>query len=165
MVEAAGEIAQRPLGLVGIVEFPGLPQRPAHGGMQRVFEIPPMGGCELRSHAEAMAALYHALGTSRVSDETRSGSADGRRRDIRNSGPGVGQEIINNGGGIGDEATVFSFCLWFQKISDSCQPASFFLRCATRARAPAASTDQSRARSGNIASQNRCARRVDRRTI
>jgi hypothetical protein len=29
LVEPAGEIAQQPLGLVGVVELPGLPQRPA----------------------------------------------------------------------------------------------------------------------------------------
>jgi hypothetical protein len=36
LVEPAGEIAQQPLGLVGIVELPGLAQRPADRGMQRL---------------------------------------------------------------------------------------------------------------------------------
>ena len=36
LVEPAGEIAQQPLGLVGIVELPGLAQRPADRRMQRL---------------------------------------------------------------------------------------------------------------------------------
>lgn len=36
LVEPAGEIAQQPFGLVGIVEFPSLPECPAHRRMQRL---------------------------------------------------------------------------------------------------------------------------------
>jgi hypothetical protein len=38
-VEPAGEIAQQPIGFVGIVELPGLSERPAHCCVQR---IPPV---------------------------------------------------------------------------------------------------------------------------
>ena len=35
LVEPAGEVAQQPLGLFGVVKFPGLAQRPADRRMQR----------------------------------------------------------------------------------------------------------------------------------
>ena len=36
LVEPAGKIAQQPLSLIGIVEFPSLPECPAHRCMQRL---------------------------------------------------------------------------------------------------------------------------------
>src|SRR5215472_834731 len=36
MIKPAGEIAQQPLGFIGIVELPSLPQRPAYRRMQRL---------------------------------------------------------------------------------------------------------------------------------
>src|SRR5262249_8914743 len=40
LIKAAGEIAQQPLGFIGIAELPSLPEDPVYRCMQRLWEAP-----------------------------------------------------------------------------------------------------------------------------
>ena len=64
LVEPTGEIAQQPLGFIGIVELPSLPERPAYRRMQRL-------GQPLDHIAGFMnlAALDRRVGTEGTTDD------------------------------------------------------------------------------------------------
>ena len=64
MIKPAGEIAQQPLGFIGIVELPSLPQRPAYRRMQRLGQP--------RDHVAGfmnLAALERRVGAEGATDD------------------------------------------------------------------------------------------------